>query len=146
MTQTINREKEKSGEMIMSLKVPLKNIWKILPLFLLFAGCASRPFPSSVVSPDQSVTPVPVVSTNGPFTLTIFSPQDKATVSTQSMDLKGEVSSDAVLTINNETYVLNPGAFTQPVSLEEGLNAIQIVASDMNGNEVDLILTITYQP
>jgi hypothetical protein len=87
-----------------------------------------------------------VVSTNGPFTLTIFSPQDKATVSTQSMDLKGEVSSDAVLTINNETYVLNPGAFTQPVSLEEGLNAIQIVASDMNGNEVDLILTITYQP
>ncbi len=84
--------------------------------------------------------------TTGPFSLTIFSPADQSTVSLPQVDLNGEVSESAVLTVNGDTYVLDKGAFKQPVSLQQGLNLIQIVASDMDGNEVDLTLTITYQP
>ena len=119
--------------------------WKILPLVIWLVGCSS-PAVSSVVSPAGPPTATPAVLSNGPLTLTIYSPQDQATVSDPNMDVKGKVSEDAVLTINDEIYDLKAGEFTQSVQLTEGLNAIQIVASDMVGNEVDLILTITYQP
>ena len=112
-------------------------IWKILPLVILLAACSA---------PPASPTPAPAVLNQGPLTLTIYSPQDQATVSSPTVDLKGKVSEDAVLTVNDEIYTLKSGEFTQPVSLSEGLNAVQIVASDMAGNEIDLILTITYQP
>jgi len=108
-------------------------------------GCSSPAVPS-VVSPAGPPTATPAVLSHGPLTLTIDSPQDQATVSDPNMDVKGKVSEDAVLTINDEIYDLKAGEFTQSVQLTEGLNAIQIVASDMAGNEVDLILTITYQP
>jgi len=58
----------------------------------------------------------------------------------------GDVSIEAILTINEEIYLLSAGQFSLPVTLEEGPNALEIVASDFEGNEVYLILTITYQP
>lgn len=116
-------------------------IWKVLPLVIWLVGCS---LPTA--SPAGPATATPAIQSNGPLTLTIYSPQDQATVSDPNVEVKGKVSEDAVLTINDAIYVLKPGEFTQSVPLTEGLNAIQIVASDMVGNEVDLILTITYQP
>jgi hypothetical protein len=83
---------------------------------------------------------------NGSFSLTIISPADQAIVTESPVELRGEVSAEAVLTVNDEIYVLEAGSFSEPVTLEEGLNAIQITASDMDGNMVELVLTITYQP
>ncbi len=71
---------------------------------------------------------------------------DQAIVSQPSVEVRGTVSTDAVLTINDDIYVISAGAFTETVALQEGPNAIQITASDMSGNEVDEILTVTYQP
>jgi hypothetical protein len=116
-------------------------IWKILPLVIWLAACSAP-----AVTPAGSTTSIPAVLSNGPLTLTIHSPQDQATVSDPHVEVKGKVSEDAVLTINDEIYVLQPGEFTQSVPLSAGLNAIQIAASDMAGNEVDLVLTVTYQP
>jgi hypothetical protein len=142
-------------------------IWNILPLVFLLAGCGSSPstqdavpsmmqtasFPAEeptiqapTLTPIQAETPTPAVLSNGPFTLTVFSPLDQASISEPSVEIHGEVSEDAVLSINDDIYVLPPGVFTETVVLEEGPNAIQIVASDMNGNEVDLILTVIYLP
>jgi hypothetical protein len=118
-------------------------LWKAIPILFLLAGCISQP--ASQVNPSAQ-TAVPVKLTNGPFVLTIFSPADQAVVSTPEVDLHGQVSDDAVLTVNADTFVLKRGEFTQSIPLEEGLNSIQIVASDMDGNEIDLVLTITYQP
>ncbi len=78
--------------------------------------------------------------------MTISSPADLAVVTQSPIDLKGEVNETAVLTVNDDTYLVQKGAFTEPVQLQEGVNAIQITASDMDGNEVDMILSITYQP
>jgi len=116
----------------------------LIPLFLLLAGCASAPV--GTTSPAASPAATPVVLTSGPFRLTIDSPEDGATVPAATVELKGSVSADAVLTIDQNTYNLKAGPFAQTVTLEQGPNAVQIVASDIDGNEVDLILTITYQP
>jgi hypothetical protein len=128
--------------------------WKILPLIILLFGCESV---TSIVSTsatartkripeDAADTPAPMKFTSGPFTLTIFSPADEAVVNEPQVTLLGEVSSDAVVTINESTNIIYAGRFSETVPLEEGINTIQIVASDMDGNEVDVVLTVSYQP
>ncbi len=62
------------------------------------------------------------------------------------INLVGKVSRETVLTINNDIHILPFGDFSIPLTLEEGPNTLEIVASDNDGNEVDLILTVTYQP
>lgn len=146
-------------------------LWKILPLVILLVGCVISPTtqPSAQGSapsmtktagipatlPPTQTPAVPGIQaatasstplSNLPLILTIYSPKDQAIVSQPSVEIHGEVSTDAVLTINDDIYVLPKGIFTKTVALVEGPNAIQIIASDMNGNEVDQILTITYQP
>ena len=119
----------------------MKKILFILPVFLLVMGACSL---GAGLGSNTSTTPIR--QQNGPFTLVITSPADLAVVDTSQINLKGEVNETAVLTVNDDNYLLQKGAFSKPVQLQEGLNAIQIVASDMDGNEVDLILSVTYQP
>jgi hypothetical protein len=116
----------------------MKKILFLLPILLVLGAC------SQGAGNDTNTTPIR--QQNGSFTLIITSPADLAVVVSQPIDLKGEVNETAVLTVNDDSYLLQKGAFSKPVQLQEGLNAIQIVASDMDGNEVDLILSITYQP
>ncbi len=132
--------------------------WRLILFILLVSlifGCGVVPTAVSNLtvtqdngssSADTQQVSTPIKVSSGPFTLTVFSPADQAILSNPQVEIQGEVSSDAVVTINEDTYVINTGPFKQTVTLEEGLNNIQIVASDMDGNEVDLILTITYQP
>ncbi len=116
-----------------------------LAIGLLLAGCGAAP--SAVPADAGKISASQAVKlTNGSFTFTLYSPEDQAVLSQPQVELRGAVSSDAVVTIDEESYVIAAGSFTRTVPLDEGLNTIQIVASDMNGNEVDLILTITYQP
>ncbi len=138
-------------------------ILSVVLLILLLAGCASAPnaqAPGSSSNPNQPVPGnsgvggnsgagpaiTPVLLTNGPLTLTIYTPQQNATVSESTLAIQGNVSEETVLTINDAIYTLPAGKFSQSVNLDEGPNAIQIVASDLNGNEVDMILSVTYQP
>lgn len=135
----------------------LKNL---IPLLILLAAC-SAPLagtPSGIEagqptvggSPSQPAAtfpvPTPVILTSGPLVLTLNSPLDDAVVGKPQINLSGNVSRDAVMTINDKIYVLPPGDFSIPLTLEDGPNALEIVASDTDGNEVDLILTVTYQP
>jgi hypothetical protein len=129
-------------------------LWKLFPVVLLIGGCglatssiASQTGTQTGAPPvGASQSPIPLKISNGPFTLTILSPVDQAEVAEPQVEIRGEVSSDSVVTINETTNIIDAGTFSQTVPLEEGLNTIQIVASDMDGNEVDLILTITFQP
>jgi hypothetical protein len=118
----------------------MKKILLILPIILMLAAC------SMGAGGDSNRSATPIRLSTGPFTLTISSPSDLAVVNQPQLEMKGELNKTAVLSINDDTYLLNKGAFSEPVPLQEGINAIQIIASDMDGNEVDLILSITYQP
>jgi hypothetical protein len=123
-------------------------------LFLFLCACSSGntvgtgPTPTLADDTPPTLTPAGILITNtdGPFSLTIISPADLAVVIESPVELRGEVSAEAVLTVNDEIYLLKVGDFSEPVTLQVGLNAIQITASDMDGNMVELVLTITYQP
>ena len=116
----------------------MKKLAIILPILLLLVSCTQ--------GAGSIVVTTPISQSTGPFTLTIASPSDLDIVDQPQVDLKGQVNKTAVLTVNDDIFLLEKGAFSQPVQLTEGINALQIVASDMDGNEVDLILSITYQP
>ncbi|MGB7537315.1 MAG: hypothetical protein WBM17_02135 [Anaerolineales bacterium] len=128
--------------------------WKMVPLVLLLFGCGSvsatvsnRVSTSTKRLPaDATQSPEPIKLNSGPFTLTVFYPADDAVVDNPQLTVLGEVSSDAVVTINEATHIVYAGPFRQTISLAEGLNTIQIIASDMDGNEVEAVLTVTYQP
>lgn len=80
------------------------------------------------------------------FVFNLTSPQDGTEVTTPTIDLIGTVTKDTVLTVNDDIYLLKAGQFKQTVSLEVGTNVLEIAASDYDGNEVDLVLTILYEP
>ncbi len=118
----------------------MRNVLRLLTLVVLLTAC------SVGTASSNSTEQTPIRMSQGSFTLTILTPADLAVVSEPQVELRGEVSEPAVLTVDENSYLLEAGTFNEPVQLQEGINAIQIVASDMDGNEVDLILTITYQP
>lgn len=126
----------------------------LIPLLALLAACSTlspaAPSGPETGRPDVS-SPAPGLSTpvalaSGPLALNILSPQDGAVVNTPQIELTGQVSREIVLTVNEQIYLLPPGDFSLPVALEEGANALEIVASDVDGNEITFILVITYQP
>lgn len=81
---------------------------------------------------------------SGTLTLVLISPQDNSEVSVPQVELLGSISENAVLSINDQIYLLDAGNFSQQIPLEAGANVLQIVVSDDAGNEIDLVLTVTY--
>lgn len=82
------------------------------------------------------------------LSLTVTSPADGAELATSPVVLKGAVSDpEAVVTVNGELVeVDNKGKFSTIVALEEGPNAIEVVASSLEGEEVSAIITVIYAP
>jgi len=112
---------------------------------------------SSVQSPAGQTTPdldlpqalgtqgQPPVS--GPVSIEMVTPQDGATVNTPQIQVTGVSSPGAVVTVNDDILIAGPdGKFETTVSLEEGPNLIEIVASNDSGSETSLELTVTYEP
>jgi hypothetical protein len=101
--------------------------------------------PSSPTQPMEITAAAPEVSGN--LWLQILSPQDEAMVNSPQVEVVGSAPAGAVVSINEE-IVLVPenGQFRAMVSLEEGLNLIEIIASDTSGNETSLLLIVTYEP
>jgi hypothetical protein len=101
-------------------------------------------------SAESSPTPQPGANptvASGALWLNILSPLDQAVVNVPQIDVVGQAPPETVVTINDEILVVGPeGQFTTGVSLLEGLNVIEIVASDPEGTEIDTTLTVIYQP
>ena len=84
---------------------------------------------------------------NGTLWVHLFSPQDEAVVQTAQIAVTGQAPVETVISLNDEIYVVSADqSFTIPINLEEGPNVLEFVASDLSGNEVTLILTVTYEP
>lgn len=104
----------------------------------------SETIPSAEFTQDPNV-PVTELS-SGPLTARIFSSSD-ATVNTEPYIVQGTANQEIVVTINDLILTNSPGSiFSVPVDLEEGPNLIDIVISDLEGNEVSITLTITFEP
>ncbi|MBN1450001.1 MAG: hypothetical protein JW963_03225 [Anaerolineales bacterium] len=102
--------------------------------------------PPPTAQPDQdSVGSSPTASAT--LFLTIRQPLDESVVNTPQVELIGAAPPDTVVTVNDEILIVGPEQeFKLSIPLEEGPNLIEIVASDINGNEIDQLLTVYYEP
>jgi hypothetical protein len=81
----------------------------------------------------------------GTVALTVSQPQSETTVYSADLEVKGTTEADAVLSVNGVTVEVNDdGSFSTMVTLEEGPNPIEVLASDFEGNEGSAILTVIY--
>ena len=81
------------------------------------------------------------------FFLTITEPADNSIINTDKVEVRGRTIPRAVVSVNGELVeVEQEGNFTTMVVLEEGPNTIEVIASDLEGNEESRILVIIYVP
>jgi hypothetical protein len=67
--------------------------------------------------------------------VTIVSPQEGAVTSTAAFSISGRTEAGALVSINGTSVTVQPtGEFGGSVTLSEGANAIQVVATDVAGN------------
>lgn len=108
--------------------------------------------PTESIAPSSLPTPVPqtqpyVEFTSGTLWIRLFTPQDGAVVQTPTITVIGQSPADTVISLNDIIYIVPADQFINiPVNLEEGPNVLEIVASDVSGNELTYILTVTYEP
>ena len=148
------------------------NKYLIVPaLILLLTACSPTPTlvpPAPTTNPNSTITIpatlvpqevipsvvsqlLPTVASvpepSGTLWLQVLSPQDEAVVNIPQVDVIGSAPAEAVVSINDEILIVgNDQQFQTTISLEEGPNLIEIVASDDNGNQASLLLTVTYEP
>jgi hypothetical protein len=81
-----------------------------------------------------------------PLTLEVTEPQDESVVHVSEIVVSGITRSDAVVSINDAVVEVDEdGKFSATVTLEEGPNSIEVIASDYEGNEESQVLTLIYQ-
>ena len=79
--------------------------------------------------------------------VSLFAPQDEEVVTGAWVDVIGSAPAETVITLNDEIAVAGAdGMFYARVPLEEGLNEILCVASDLEGNEIVFTLVVVYEP
>jgi len=109
---------------------------------------SSTPSPSDTrtvtASPASELSQTPRAN---PALLEIIAPEDESIVTESMLVIVGKTIPGAVVSINGNLLNVDiTGKFQFALALDEGPNIIEIVASDMNGNEQNLILRVIYEP
>jgi hypothetical protein len=98
-----------------------------------------------IIQPTQTVVSAPV--TLGSLWLQVLSPQDEAVINTPQVDVIGSAPAGTVVSVNDEILIVGDDQqFKTTMSLDDGPNLIEILASDENGDEMSLLVTVTYEP
>lgn len=104
--------------------------------------------PAPPSSPSITRMPTSTPKSNAPsLALRVTSPQDDSIVNIASIPVIGQTTTGAVVSVNgNLADVDAAGKFQKTVMLDEGTNIIEVVASDENGTELNVILLVIYEP
>lgn len=115
--------------------------------------------PAATISPLIIATEMPVTvpaqplpspaqaPADNPVSLQVTSPQDGAVVNAAQVTVSGLSAPGNVVTVNDDILLVGAdGQFQTTVSLDEGPNLIEVIASDDAGNEIPVDLTVTYAP
>jgi hypothetical protein len=127
-------------------------------LVWLLVGCSGAPQPAPYKPSQVDITrPVMTSPSNespektgltlqsGELIFTILTPADGAIVTSSPIELIVISNIETVVTIDGNLFVVADGmesAFL--VSLEEGYNTIELVASDYKGDQVETIMSVIY--
>ena len=126
-------------------------------LLVLVVACAPAPAeitPTPTPTPEPTPAPVPTPTpepTPAPtpvgFFLKVTEPKDESIVTTSIIHVSGMTTVDAVPSINGEIVEIDEhGNFSTVVTLDEGPNYIEVIASDLDGNQEVVTLLIIYLP
>lgn len=140
------------------LRVGLGLLWLLLGVLL--ASCWEAPTPTATPSPapptlappgQAPTTPaLPPASPTPPpaLALTIFQPPDEAVVTQKGLLLEGQAAPDSVVSVNGRIIqeVDEEGRFRALVTLTEGPNLLEVIATDYQGNQTTRLLTVIYLP
>ena len=79
--------------------------------------------------------------------LELTSPDDEAVLTENTVEVTGETTPDAVVSVNGQPVEVGAdGNFEMTVTLEEGPNFLEVVASDFAGNRVEEIRAVIHLP
>jgi hypothetical protein len=109
--------------------------------------------PNTPLSVTAAITRTPTLPATkptlalAPVTLSSLAPQDETITASVVISVTGQTSHAAVVSVNgNLVDVDTEGRFQTTVELEEGPNIIEIVASDLVGNEHSAVIRVIYEP
>jgi hypothetical protein len=113
-----------------------------------------EPTPAVVVTPTATATPVmtatPIPITNVKtytLSLEIEGLTDESIVYGTSITVRGVTSPDAIVSINGVIVPIDElGNFNVPLILTPGPNVVEVVASDLDGNQVSSVIAIVSLP
>ncbi|MCE5206918.1 MAG: hypothetical protein LLG42_01250 [Chloroflexi bacterium] len=115
------------------------------------------PSPPTVASNDALITgsteparsvemPAYVEYTSGSLWLRLYTPMDGDVVTQPVIDVIGQSPAETVISLNESIFLVgDEGSFSIPVTLDEGPNVIELIASNMDSDEIELVLTIMYE-
>lgn len=82
-----------------------------------------------------------------PFFLVVTEPSDQSIVSTSRLSVVGKTSPGAVVTVNDVgVSVGEAGDFSTVITLEQGPNIIEVVASGLQGRVLSAVIAVIYRP
>lgn len=105
--------------------------------------------PTTIPSPTITNTLTSDIDKTTNDKLTIVSPENDLLVFNENLNITGNTTSDSQIIINTTTENFTgksdqKGYFDVPIKLQGGLNIIKISAIDIDGNQLDTELNITY--
>ena len=116
-------------------------------LVLASVGCSNgteTPAATETATPAPTQTPRP---TPKPLFLTVTTPEDESIVSTSEVEVAGTTLPTAIVSVNGTMVdVEDDGGFSTTVTLEEGPNTIEVVASTIKGEETGVVRMVMYIP
>jgi len=88
-------------------------------------------------------TPTPAAA----FPMTLDTPHNGETVNTSPLRVTGVTVPNAIVSVNDAVGVANgEGRFDLMVPLQTGPNVLEVIASQQNGQQTFVIVTVMYQP
>ena len=98
-------------------------------------------------TPEPPPTPTPEPTPDLPFFLDLLRPDFNSTVPRNSVTVVGLTKPGALVELNGSPTVADGnGRFVKEVSLIEGINIIEIIATDAKGDQLRKFRQVTYTP
>lgn len=132
----------------------------LMALALIFTACTrpaapvSAPAPTStpVAAQAPAALPTPIgVASLAPkeaptgFFLEIITPKDESVIQESSVQVRGRTVPDAVVSVNGQPVEVDgSGNFSVTITLEQGPNSIEVIASDFRGNQQSRVISLIY--
>jgi len=120
----------------------------LMVLGVILAGCSRAAIPTPGPAPTATPAAVHAPAPQGApatFFLEIATPKDEIVVREATVEVRGRTAPDAVVSINGQPVEVDgSGNFSGMVSLENGPNSIEVIASDFRGNQQSRVISLVY--